>query len=253
MASILFGILSVLCIGYYIRAASYAGTGSSFLNFWLAAFVGFLLLAVFFYISEKKEMAVHIPKVLKIAVVVVITMGFLLFAVLEGMIISKMNAYPQQDVDYLIVLGAQVRGTRVTKSLAKRLDAAMEYAQKHEEVTVIVSGGQGAGEEISEAEAMKRYLVDAGLSPKRIVMEDQSTTTKENLIFSHEKMEHPDDAAAVVTNNFHVYRAMKLAQTLGYRNVQGLAGGTDKILFVNYMVREAFAVLKEYVVGNVKL
>lgn len=248
---IIFGILSLICMAYYIIAASYAGAGSSFLTFWLAAFVGFLLLAVFFYISGKRDWMEHIPKVVKAAAVVIVGAGLLLFAVLEGMIISKINAVPEKDVDYLVVLGAQVRGTRVTKSLARRLDAAFKYASEHEDVIVIVSGGKGIGEDISEAEAMKKYLMDAGLSSERIIMEDKSTTTKENLVFSREKMDKPDASVAVVTNNFHVYRAVKLAEKLNYKDVQGLAGRPDKILFINYMVREAFALFKEYLVGNI--
>lgn len=249
--SIIFGILSVGCIVYYIIAASYAGVGSSFLTFWLAAFAEFLLLAVFFYISGKRDWMEHIPNAIKVIAVVIVSAGLLLFAILEGMIISKMHAVPEKDVDYLVVLGAQVRGTRVTKSLARRLDAAYEYAAGHEKVIVIVSGGQGTGEDISEAEAMERYLLDAGLPEKRIIMEDKSTTTKENLIFSREKIDNPNASVGVVTNNFHVYRAMKLAEKSGYKDVQGLAGKSDNVLFINYMVREAFAILKEYLVGNI--
>lgn len=238
-------------MAYYIVAASYAGTGSSFLFFWLAAFAGFLILAVLFYISGKRGWSEHIPKALKIIAVALVSIGVLVFAILEGMIISRINSVPEKDVDYLVVLGAQVRGAKVTKSLAGRLDAAFEYASGHDDVIVIVSGGQGTGEDISEAEAMKRYLMDAGLSSERIIMEDKSTTTKENLVFSRDKMDNPDAVAGVVTNNFHVYRAMKLAEKSGYKNVQGLAGRSDKILLVNYMVREAFALLKEYMVGNI--
>lgn len=248
---ILFGILSVVCLVYYIIAASYAGTGSSFLNFWLAAFIGFFLMAVFFYFAGKRDLLQHIPKAVKAAAVIIFAVGVLLFAVLEGMIISKINAQPDGNVEYLVVLGAQVRGTKVTKSLARRLDAAYKYAKEHEDVLVIVSGGQGKGEDLSEAEAMKKYLVKLGLSEGRIIMEDKSTTTKENLIFSYEKIGNPDAKVAVVTNNFHVYRAMKLARKLNYKDVQGLAGRSDEVLFINYMAREAFAILKEYLVGNI--
>lgn len=248
---IVFGLLSLVCIVYYIIAASYAGAGSSFLSFWLAAFAGFLVLAVFFYFSDKRDWMEHIPKAVKVSAVAIFSLGILLFAVLEGMIISRINSVPEKDVDYLVVLGAQVRGTKVTKSLAGRLDAALEYAKDHEDIIIIVSGGQGTGEDISEAEAMKKYLVKEGFPDDRIIMEDKSTTTKENLIFSREKMNTPDASVGVVTNNFHVYRAMKLAEKLNYKDVQGLAGRPDKVLFINYMVREAFAILKEYLVGNI--
>lgn len=249
--SIVFGIIAALCMVYYIIAASYAGPGSSFLSFWLVAVAGFGMLALFFHMAGKGEWLSHIPVIIKAVATFIFIFAVVVFCVIEGMIISKINATPEKDVDYLIVLGAQVRGTKVTKSLARRLDVAYEYADKHEEVTVIVSGGQGRGEDLSEAEAMKKYLVKKGLDENRIIMEDKSTTTKENLMFSDEKADLKDKRIAIVTNNFHVYRAMKLAEKLGYKKVEGLAGKSDKILFINYMVRESFAILKEYAVGNI--
>lgn len=248
---IIFGILAMLCITYYIIAASYAGAGSSFLMFWIAAAVGFALLSFICCMVQKHYWFMNIPKIVKIIVLTGVSIAIIVFCVVEGMIISKINASPGDDVEYLVVLGAQVRGTRVTKSLARRLDVAYSYAQKHENVMVIVSGGQGNGEDISEAEAMKKYLIKEGLDEKRILMENKSTTTKENLMFSDEMADLKDKKVAVVTNNFHVYRAMKLAEKLGYENVEGLAGKSDKILFINYMVRESFAILKEYAVGNI--
>lgn len=251
MISGIFIVLALLCMGYYVIAASYAGIASSFLSFWIAAFAGFAFFAFLFSSCGKKLILSHIPHAVRIAALCVMILGVMVFVTVEGLIISRMNASPTDDVEYLIVLGAQVRGNRVTKSLAKRLDAAFDYSKAHQDVEIIVSGGQGKGENLSEAEAMQKYLVNRGMDEDRIILEDKSTTTKQNLKFSREKMSNKDARAAVVTNNFHVFRAEKIAKKLGYNHIQGLAGKSDKRLLINYMVRELVAVLKEFFVRNI--
>lgn len=251
----MFGIVMIvfgcLCMVYYLFAASYAGPSSSFLSFWLIASACLIAMGVIYIIILKNGMIDKIPKFIKVTFIALIAIGITVFCIFEGLVISKMNEVPKQDVSYLVVLGAQVRGTRVTKSLAKRLDAAYDYAVKNEDTKVIVSGGKGTGEDISEAKAMKKYLVSRGIEKKRIIVEDKSTTTKENLTFSLKKMKGKDKSVAIVTNNFHMFRAMKLAENLGYDHIEGLAAESDNRLLLNYMVREAFAIGKEILVHNI--
>ncbi|MEI3193353.1 MAG: YdcF family protein [Lachnospiraceae bacterium] len=95
--------------------------------------------------------------------------------------------------DYLVVLGAQVRGTVPSRALKKRLDTAAEYLGKNLETKVVVSGGKGAGEEITEAEAMENYLLELGIEKDRIIMEDRSTTTSENLRYTGELIDREKD------------------------------------------------------------
>lgn len=249
--SIIFGVFAIVCLGYYIFAASYAGIHSSFLSFWLMAAIGFLILMIFWYFAKKYSLFVYIPKLIKILVPVLLIIGVVLFLFVEGLIISKMNAKPSESVDYIIVLGAQVRGERVTKSLAKRLDAAIAYVNDNPETIILVSGGQGTGEDITEAEAMKRYLLDKNIKETLIIKEENSTSTKENLIFSKQLIQEDSASIAIVTNNFHVYRAVALAKQLGIDNVQGLAAPADNRLLLNYMMREFFAVVKEKSLGNI--
>lgn len=248
---IFFIILSVSCFGYYAFAASYAGIHSAFLWFWLMAGSVFFALSALSYMCVKHDWLKVIPKAVKYFAVVVISLGIILFVVLEGMVISGMNSKPDMDADYVIVLGAQVRGTRVTKSLAKRLNAAYEYSNDNKDCKIIVSGGQGVSEDISEALAMKNYLVDKGVDEDRVIMEDKSTTTKENLLFSKDIIADEDAKVVIVTNNFHVYRAKKLAKKLGYKNVSGMAAKSDNRLILNYMVREGLAIFKEMLMGNI--
>lgn len=249
--SIVFCILGIFCLGYYCFAASYAGTASSFLFFWIIAAGTLAVCALLSIINSKIHWIAHIPKVVKATVLVVAAFGIVSFVIIELLIVKHMNEKVTQDADYVVVLGAQVRGTRITKALKTRLDAAYDYACENKTAKVIVSGGQGAGEELSEAQAMYDYLIERGLDEKRIVMEDQSTTTKENLTFSKDFIEKEDAKVVIVTNNFHVYRATLLAKKIGYQSPQGIGSSTDYHLFINYMVREAFALVKEKLEGNI--
>ncbi len=245
---IIFGILAAFCMGYYLFAAAYAGVGSAFLSFWLLAAIGFAGMMIIVILHKKKQILDIIPKVIKIIVVVLILAGVLLFVTMEGMIISRMGSRADDNVEYLVVLGAKVKGTKVTKSLAKRLDAAYDYLIQNPDTLVICTGGQGAGEDITEALAMKQYLVQAGIEEERIIMEEASASTYENLKFALDIIKNKDAKIAIVTNNFHVYRAMYLAKSVGFTDVQGIAGKSDNRLLLNYMVREGFALAKELIV-----
>lgn len=229
-------------------AASYAGAGTAFLSVWLLAAIGFLGIMVIFILQKKKHILDVIPKSVKIGVVVLILAGVLFFTAMEGLVISKMGSKANDDVEYLVVLGAKVRGKTITKSLKKRLDAAYDYLVQNPDTLVICTGGQGPGEKITEAEAMKKYLVQIGIKEDRIIMEDKSTSTYENLKFAFDIIGDENAKIAVVTNNFHVYRGMYVAKSVGFKDVQGIAGKSDQRLLLNYMVREGLALAKELVI-----
>lgn len=175
-----------------------------------------------------------------------------LLAVFSGTVLCiarGMKVKESKEYAYLIVLGAHVQGRKVTDSLARRLERAAEYARKHESTTVIVSGGRGKGEEISEAKAMEEYLIRRGIGRERIVKESRSATTKENLEFSKAFVDDLRRPVAVVSNDFHMYRAVCYAKNSGYEDVSPMAAGTKPILFFNYLVRECFGVWKVWLRG----
>lgn len=249
------GILAVACLSYYILVASYAGAGSAFIGFWLAAAASFGGLAILFWLNTRLHFIQKIPRPIIISVVAVAMAGVLLFVFLFGCVVSGMSARPQKEADYVIVLGAQIRGTWITKPLRLRLDKALEYYMEHEGsgMRIIVSGGQGMGEDCSESYAMKQYLVDKGVPEDRIIMEDKSTSTKENLEFSYEiicREGNPDCNVVICSNNFHIFRARELARHIGMKNAEGLAAGCDIRLLPNYMVRDSLAIFKEFLLGN---
>ncbi len=120
--------------------------------------------------------------------------------------------------DALIVLGKGLDGDKVPVNLAKRLDKAIEYHRKNPKALLVVSGGKGSEDKLSEAQAMYDYLVSKGVCEDVIVKEDKSTTTYENFVFSGEILKEKlgeDYSVAFTSNRFHIYRSEKLAKSIG--------------------------------------
>lgn len=152
--------------------------------------------------------------------------------------------------EYLIILGAKVKpGGILSLSLKNRMDTAIPYLQQHPKVKVIVSGGQGADEEQTEASAMYDYLVRSGIDDSRILIEDRSTSTYQNLSFSKELLPTNVRELTIVSNDFHLRRATYLANTLGFE-VDVIAAPTPKSVKLKSEIRERLALLKTYVMGS---
>lgn len=241
-------VMALICLGYYIRCATYAGIGSSFIFIWLIGAVFFgLVFAV--RVLEIKGI-IHVAKVLRICFVVIMAAGVSAFIFIEALIIKGMTTKPQDNCDYIIVLGCQIRGDHITRSLKNRLDVAASYALDNPDTTIIVSGGKGKGENTTEAYAMYNYLVSKGIDGSRIIQEDKSTDTSENMKYSVQYIENTDSQVGIVTNNFHIARSRLLARHAGLKNTCGMPAESDHVLFINYMVREAIGIVKDFVFGN---
>ncbi len=167
---------------------------------------------------------------------------FLLF--LGSLMLRAIDRGEHGDYDALIVLGAAVHGEKVTWVLSNRLDAAYEYAVIHPGTVLVVSGGQGDGESVTEASAMAKYLIARGLDPTRILQEDRATSTAENFAFSKaiiDQQLNPDASIGFVTTRFHVYRAGRVALKGGIP-ARGL-GATDVwYLAINNFLRECVGI-----------
>ena len=228
------GILSFL---YYICLVWHTKKiNSTFAGFWVV--FGVLNIGIGLLVWKT-------PIFIDYAILAVSILLWLFFIAVEILILCAMAVMPKRKLKYIIILGAQIRGKKITNSLKRRLDKGLRYLQENPETICIVSGGKGKGEEISEAEAMFAYLKDCGVDGERICMEDKSTTTCENLIFSKQFIQNlKKDSVGIVSNNFHIYRAMKMARLLGYKKVFALPATTNMVVFPNYMVREFFALIK---------
>ena len=147
----------------------------------------------------------------------------------------------------IIVLGAGVRGTKISALLAQRLDAAYEYHLENPDALIVVSGGQGPGEDIPEAQAMAQYLMKKGIPEEKILPESQSSSTQENFQFSlvllSENGISAEDPVAYVTNAFHIYRAGCYARSAGFREIASVSAPTSLGVWLQCYLREVFAVL----------
>ena len=148
------------------------------------------------------------------------------------------------DYDALIVLGAAVHGDRVTWVLSNRLDTAYDYAVVHPETILVVSGGQGDGESVTEASAMAGYLTHRGLDPSRILLEDRAESTAENFAFSKAIIDETlgsDASIGFVTTRFHVFRAGAVARKGGIA-ARGFGAPDVWYIALNNFLRECVGI-----------
>ncbi|MDE6994781.1 MAG: YdcF family protein [Lachnospiraceae bacterium] len=190
------------------------------------------------------------PLLLRRSFCLLAAVGAVLFVIVEGCIISHYWDRGRENLDYIIVLGAQMKEKGPSAVLQFRLDAAYEYLLSNEDTICIVSGGQGRNEPCSEAEGMYAYLTKKGIPAERILMEDRSTDTSENIAYSAELIGRTDISVGIVTNNFHVFRGIHLAKAAGFQEVCGIAARSNVYFQLNNMVREFFGILKDFAFGN---
>ena len=176
----------------------------------------------------------------------------LLAAAVTGVIIlNASRGNTETQCRYLIVLGAGVNGTVPSLSLRERLDAAYDYLLENPDTVCIVSGGQGSGEDITEAECMYRYLTKKGIDPSRIIREDQATSTQENLAYSLALMEpEGETSVGILSSEYHLYRASLMARNLNLDPVMIPAKTTRLSLRTNYFLREIAAVWYYMIFGG---
>lgn len=221
-------------------------SGSRFYLIWaLGGFFFLGLAAVLRY-----DLWSRFPLPLRRVIVCMLAVGAVLFVVAEGCIFAHYRDKGRPDLDYIIVLGAQMKQGGPSAVLKFRLDAACDYLTANENTLCVVSGGQGANEPCSEAEGMYTYLVERGIAPERIFMEDRSTDTSENIAFSAALIGGTDKDVGIVTNNFHVFRGVMLARHAGFENACGISARSNIYFQPNNLVREFFGIMKDLVCGN---
>ena len=210
----------------------------------LVAVIGLILLLYGFFFVQIRRI-----KLLNYLVIV----GFIMGCGLMGFI----GAYGQKSTvtyeeDALIVLGAAVRGEIPSYPLYARLEVAVAYHAKNPQAVIIVSGGQGYQEDITEALAMERHLLRRGVLPDKIIKEEQATSTYENFKYSKELLDAHFDRPyqiAFVTSDFHIFRANRIAGYFGYKATHSPAPIQWYTIPNNYL-RECAAVMRELVIGG---
>lgn len=234
---------------YFIGYVIWVGANNSFTFFWLLfGILSIVLGFVHFWMKNNNMLryryAAHIFYGCLLC-------GLVFFMIILGMIIKKGTEKADKNADYMIVLGAHVYGERMSANLKYRIELAEKYLEANPKTKVILSGGQGHGEKISEAEAMYRYLTQKGIAKERIQKEEASVNTEENMKNSIKAVSLKKKKVIIVSNDFHIYRAVRIAQKLGLTYVQGMGSKTHPYTAVNCYTREVFAVIKYKLCGQI--
>ena len=239
---LILGIFSII-YGILIRQV---GSGTWFWIVWevigaVLLLWSFLIQKGFFITHKRTNNLLHVFISVTLAVLV-------LFC---SMIAGEFHSKGEEKLDYVIVLGAQVREDGPSVVLKYRLDTAIRYLNDNPSTRCIVSGGQGYNEPFSEAEGMHDYLVENGIDSERIILEDQSTNTVENIRNSKALLDDSYNSVGIVTNNFHTFRAVQISKKQGLRNVSGIAAESNIIYLPNNVLRECCGILKDWLFGNI--
>ena len=243
---ILLFILGGLSCLYCLIIGLFTGHSTNFYLIW--GFMGVVFIAL--GILWKKGIIMALPMWMKISMGIIVSLGLIIFVIVEGLIISGFKDNEDTELDYLVVLGAQLKESGPSRVLQMRLDKAYDYLMEHEDTFVIVSGGKGNDEPDTEAEGMYQYLVKRGIAPERIIKEDKSRNTSQNITFSGAFIDIKNDSVGIVSNNFHIFRAVNLAKHAGYKHVIGMPAPSELTLLPNNMFREFYGVIKDFVMGN---
>lgn len=245
------------CLLWWIIAGVFAVLGLLVPTYFYVRLLPVLLAAVIscycliFALGKKHPGAAH---VLRTVLTTAVILGLLVFTVTGGCILQEGNDVPEEDLPYIVVLGAKVNVDGPSASLQERIDTARDYLISHPDTLCIVSGGQGSDEPIPEATCMYEHLVQAGISPDRITKEDRSTSTWENLNYSldliEEKTGSRPDALGVISSEYHLFRVGLQAKEYGLEviGIPAKTGSFDR--WLHYFVREIAGVWHYILLGE---
>lgn len=195
----------------------------------------------------------HGAKLWGVALTAVLALGCAAFLYAEVPILRAARSDADTDAPYLIVMGAAVHGSVPSMSMVERTDAAVAWLDAHPDGIAVVSGGQGHGEDMTEARAMADYMLSHGVPEERILLEERATSSYENILFSKEIIEEhsggPAGRVALCSSEYHMFRLRYIAASLGLDPVAVTAKTGLPVLRLNYFIREALAMWKCYLFG----
>lgn len=248
-------ILLWLCVLFLCMAAlvlKFVLPGYSFSALVCMCIVGVM---VFYWLT--KGLRRRFPKTMKVLrtiFTVCLCLGLLLVAITEVFIIKASFGDPKEQCDYVVVLGAKVRYDRPSVALMDRINAAHAYLEAHPDVIAIVSGGQGADEPMSEARCIYEHLVERGIDPDRIWLEENSASTWANLNYTLDLIEANTgirpDKLGVISSEYHMLRAGMMAKDCGVKPVRIPAETSIFSQRVNHFLREVAGVWYYIVLGG---
>ena len=238
-------IIGVLCLVYGVFVMMIR-SGTWFFAFWFA--IGALFVGAGLAVRAGLWSALpSLARWLIGALAVVVLAGF---ALCNALVFQNFNDRGEPGLDYIVVLGAQVHEQGPSTVLKYRLDTAYDYLQENGGTTCIVSGGKGNNEHAPEAHVMADYLIARGIPAERIIVEDSSLNTAQNIEYSAQFFDRTRDAVGIVTNNFHEYRALAIARKAGVVHAVGIAASSDPTFLPNNLARESLGIAKDFLAGN---
>ena len=239
---IVYIVAGAACFAYYVLIGLFSRFGLSLSWIWPAAGVALVAAGLLTRCT--------LPQWLRWVWRGALGAGLALVVALECLVISGMHATAPAGMDYLIVLGASVYQDGPSPALTRRLNAVMAVLDDHPDAVIIASGGQGPNEPISEAQCIYDELVKRGVNPERIWLECQSSDTRENLANCMAMIPDPDAAIGIVTNNYHIWRSLRLARKAGMTRVYGIAAEYTGPTLFHFMIREAVSITVWFLLGK---
>ncbi|GAA0125183.1 YdcF family protein [Clostridium sp. CTA-19] len=239
--SIIALIIGITLIIYFLLINLHFGKVSFSINLFILG----LILILYYY---NKDFLIN-TTIFKILYPFLILL-FILFIILEIFIIYFSLSKNVLHCDYVLILGAGLKNNKPSKTLQYRLDSAIYYVNNYNnECKIILSGGVGYNETISESLAMKTYLINSGIDEKRLILEEESKNTFENLKYSKIKILNYNNNFSkvkikIVTSDFHCFRTYILSKKNNYKNVTFYNSDSNILLKPNYFTREFFAIVK---------
>jgi uncharacterized SAM-binding protein YcdF (DUF218 family) len=240
----------LLCILFYLVCGITVRFGQSLLFAWplLGAFcIGRWWLWKRAWAKGEKH---PFPNWLLTVIRIVLIACIAFFAFVEYFVLSAAFSRPEPELDAIIVLGARVNEDGPSGSLNERIQAAAEYLRANPDAIAVASGGQGDDEPMSEAQCIRDHLVALGVDPERILVEDTSTSTLENLSNSFALLRGRAVRVGLVTNDFHIFRALCVGRKLGGFELSPVPARSRVSGFVHYAMREFFAICVSYLQGD---
>ncbi|MFV0527770.1 MAG: YdcF family protein [Lachnospiraceae bacterium] len=243
MGLVLLG-LGILCCVYYVICIVYASPKASYVYVWLVAGI-LLTLGGGVYLCGTGRL-----RQLILVVCIVALPVLLLLLGVGSRIVSAYTRDESQKADCILVLGAKVYGMQMSRTLKERADQALAYLRQHADTSAVLCGGQGDGEDITEALCLYNYLAAHGVEKSRLIQESTSVSTKENIGKGYAVL--PSDVVwvGIVTSDFHMFRSLGIARKTGTYQVLGIPAVSHSPLQMHYLLREVVAVIKDKVKGN---
>lgn len=246
-------IFGICCILFYLAEGIFVRFGQSMLFVWLLAGLACIARWQLWRRAWRQGKAQPFPKKLLLVLRIVLAACLAVFLFAESFVFSWAVKKPEPGLDAIVILGARVNEDGPSGSLRQRIDAAAAYLRDNPDTLAVASGGQGDDEPMSEARCICEQLTARGISPERILLEDRSTSTAENLTNSFALLDGRARRVGLVTNDFHMFRAVCVGRAVSGLELSPVPARSTLPGFVHYSVREFFALGVMFARGELAL